>query len=119
MPVMYHVPIYDIPSHNILGAHCWEWEGSTHVVTVVTVPPLIGCVVWNHFIQFILSNSYNVYANPNMDIINSSDDVLDPGIFMSSNCSFEFHINNLCNKSSNLSGWIVIYQLSGPTWPAC
>ena len=51
-----------------------------------------------------------------MDIINSSDNVLDLGIFMSSNFSFEFHINNLCIKCSNLSGWIVIYQLSGPAW---
>ena len=40
------------------------------------------------------SNSYNVYANLNMEIINSSDNVLDLGIFMSSNCSFELHIKN-------------------------
>ena len=30
------------------------------------------------------SNSYNVYANPNMEIINPSDNVLDLGIVMSS-----------------------------------
>ena len=29
------------------------------------------------------------------------------GIFMSSNCSFEFHIQNLCKNVSNLSGWIL------------
>ena len=52
-------------------------------------------------------NSYNVYANPNMEIINPSDYVLDLGIFMSSNCSFEFHNQNLCKKCSNLSGWIL------------
>ena len=51
-------------------------------------------------------NSYNVYANPNMEIINPSD-VMDLGIFMSSNCSFEFHIQNLCKKCSKLSGWIL------------
>ena len=44
------------------------------------------------------SYSYNVYANPNMEIINPSDNVLDLGIFMSINCSFEFHINNLCTN---------------------
>ena len=33
-----------------------------------------------------------------MEIINPSDNVLDLGIFMSSNCSFEFHIQNLCKK---------------------
>ena len=50
-----------------------------------------------HYISFSSSlsfNSYNVYANPNMEIINPSDNVLDLGIFMSSNCSFEFHIQN-------------------------
>ena len=63
-----------------------------------------------HYISFSSSlsfNSYNVYANANMEIINSSDNVLDLGIFMSSNCSFEFHIQNLCKKCSNLSGWIL------------
>ena len=45
-----------------------------------------------------------MYANPNMEIINPSDNVLDLGIYMSSNCSFEFHIQNLCKKCSNLSG---------------
>ena len=42
-----------------------------------------------------------------MEIINPSDNVLDFDIFMSSNCSFEFHIKNLCKKCSNLSGWIL------------
>ena len=42
-----------------------------------------------------------------MEIINPSDNVLDLGIFMSSNCSFEFHIQNLCKKCSNLSDWIL------------
>ena len=43
-----------------------------------------------HYISFsspLSFNSYNVYANPNMEIINHSDNVLDLGIFMSSNCS--------------------------------
>ena len=42
-----------------------------------------------------------------MEIINPSDNVLDLGIFMSSNCSFEFHIQNLCKQCSNLSGWVL------------
>ena len=42
-----------------------------------------------------------------MEIINPSDNVLDLGIFMSSNCSFEFHINNLYKKCTNLAGWIL------------
>ena len=63
-----------------------------------------------HYMSFSSSlsfNSYNVYANPYMEIINPSDNVLDLGIFMSSNCSLEFHIQNLCKKYSNLSGWIL------------
>ena len=44
---------------------------------------------------------------PNMEIINPSDNVPDLGIFMYSNCSFEFHIKNLCKKCSNLAGWIL------------
>ena len=62
-----------------------------------------------HYISYsssLSSNNYNVYANPNMEIINPSDNVPDLDIFMSSNCSFEFHINNLYKKCSNLSGWI-------------
>ena len=42
-----------------------------------------------------------------MEVINPSDNVLDLGIFMFSNCSFELHINNLCKKCSKLSGWIL------------
>ena len=42
-----------------------------------------------------------------MEIINPSDNVLHLGIFMSSNCSFEFHIQNLCKQCSNLSGWVL------------
>ena len=53
------------------------------------------------------SNSYNVYVKPNKEIINPSDNVLDLGIFMSSNCSFEFHINNLCKKCTGLSSLIL------------
>ena len=42
-----------------------------------------------------------------MEIINPSDNVLDLGSFTYRNCSFEFHMNNLCKKCSNLSGWIL------------
>ena len=53
-----------------------------------------------------VSNNNNVYVNLNMEIINPSDNVLDLGICLSSNCSFEFHIKNLCKKCTNLSVWI-------------
>ena len=48
--------------------------------------------LYNSFSSSLSFDSYNVYANPNLEIINSSDNVLDLGIFMSSNCSVEFHI---------------------------
>ena len=47
----------------------------------------------------LFSNRYNLYANPNMEIINPSNNVFDLVIFMSSNCSFEFHINSTCKNA--------------------
>ena len=39
------------------GPHCWGREGSTqfaqHLVSAVTAPPLIGCVVWSHRLPII------------------------------------------------------------------
>ena len=78
----------------------------------VTAPLLVGCVIWSHisFSSSLSSNSYNVYANPNMEIINPSDNVLDLDIVMSSNCSFEFHIQNLCKKNFKLV-WLDLMNL--------
>ena len=53
------------------------------------------------------SNVTNVYVNPDLEIINPTNHVLDLGIFMSGDCSFEFHIKNVCKKCTNLSGWIL------------
>ena len=49
----------------------------------------------------------NVYTNPNMEIISLSRNVLDLGIYMSGDCSFNFHISSLSKKCANLSGWIL------------
>ena len=49
----------------------------------------------------------NVYYSPSLDIINPSENVLDLGIIMSRNCSFDVHINILCTKCTDLSGWIL------------
>ena len=40
----------------------------------------------------------NVYTNPNMEIISSSMNVLDLGIYMSGDCTFNYHISS-CLKS--------------------
>ena len=53
------------------------------------------------------SNSTNVYVNPDIEIINPTNNVLDLGIFISGDCSFEFHIKIGCKKCINLSGCIL------------
>ena len=40
-------------------------------------------------------------------LLNPSENVLDLGITMSRNCSFDVHINILCKKCTDLSGWIL------------
>ena len=50
----------------------------------------------------------NVYTNPNMAIITPSRNVLDLGIYMSGDCTFNYHISSLSIKCANLSGWILI-----------
>ena len=49
----------------------------------------------------------NVYTNPNMEIISPSRNVLDLGIYMSGDCTFNYHISSLSKKCTNLSGWIL------------
>ena len=49
----------------------------------------------------------NVYYSPGLDNITTSENVLDLGITMSGNCSFDIHINILCKKCTDLSGWIL------------
>ena len=67
-----------------------------------------------HYIAYstsLSSNSYNVYANPNMEIINPSDNVLDLGIFMSSN--FMKKVINVTSKLRYYSHFVTghIYSL--------
>ena len=40
----------------------------------------------------------NVYTNPNMEIISPSMNVLDLGIYMAGDCTFNYHISS-CLKS--------------------
>ena len=48
----------------------------------------------------------NGYTNPNMKIISPLRNVLDLGIYMSGDCTFNYHISSLSKKCANLSGWI-------------
>ena len=62
-------------------------------------------MLFNHqkfnYISFSSSMSSvntNVYYSPSLDIINPSENVIDLGITMSRNCSFDVHINILCKN---------------------
>ena len=61
-----------------------------------------------HYLCFtpsISSNKCSEYIKPKYDIIPHSDNLLDLGITMSSNCSFDAHISQLSKKCKNLAGW--------------
>ena len=63
-----------------------------------------------HYITFSSKESSclsNVYINPELNIINPSSEVLDLGVYMSSNCTFDFHVSCVYKRCSNLSGWIL------------
>ena len=49
----------------------------------------------------------NVYIDPSMNIISPSTHVVDLGISMSSDCTFDLHISNLYRRCSNLAGRIL------------
>ena len=52
------------------------------------------------------SLSCNIYTNSSFDIINYSKNILDLGINISSDCSFDFHISNLVKRTTHLTGWM-------------
>ena len=62
---------------------------------------------YSSFSSSLSSVNTNVYYSPSLDIIKLSKNVLDLGIIMSSNYSFACHINVLCKKCTDLSGWIL------------
>ena len=63
-----------------------------------------------HYVSFNTDptgNKCNVYVNPKMDIISHSPNVQYLGITMSSDCTFNVHINSLSKCCKNLTGWIL------------
>ena len=50
------------------------------------------------FSSSLSSINTNVYYSPSLDIINPSENVLDLGITMTKNCSFDVHIHILCKN---------------------
>ena len=53
----------------------------------------------------LTSQIYDI--DPSMNIISPSTHVVDLGISMSSDCTFDLHISNLYRRCSNLAGWIL------------
>ena len=51
------------------------------------------------------SSLSNVYINPEFNIISSSSNVLDLGVYMSSNCTFDSYVANVYKRCLNLTGW--------------
>ena len=82
------------------------------LIIYMTGQPLITCFNAQkfHLITFS-SKEYsclsNVYINPELNIINPSSEVLDLGVYMSSNCTFDFHVACVYKRCTNLSGWIL------------
>ena len=51
-----------------------------------------------YYVSFSPNKYYsltNVYINPEYNIISPSSNVLDLGVYMSSNCTFDFHVANV------------------------
>ena len=49
----------------------------------------------------------NAYTNPDTEIISPSGNVLDLGIYMFGDCTFNYYISSLSKKCANLSEWIL------------
>ena len=128
-PLLFIIMISDI-NKNILSSKIISFADDTRVYTNITqiensdslqtdlnyiyLWAINNNMLFNHqkfnFISFSSSMSSintNVYYSPSLDIINPSENVLDLGITMSRNCSFDVHINILCKKYTDLSGWIL------------
>ena len=55
----------------------------------------------------VTSDYVNAYVSPNLYVIDNVNNLKDLGIIMSSNCSFEQHIIELCKRCTGLCGWIL------------
>ena len=60
----------------------------------------------NIYVLVIILHS-NVYTSSSFDIINYSRNILDLGVNVSNDCSFDFHISNLAKRTKHLTGWML------------
>ena len=114
-PLLFIIMLSDI-NKDILSSKIIIFADDTRVYTNITqiensdsLQTDLNCIylwainnnmLFNHqkfnYISFSSSMSSintNVYYSPSLDIINPSENVLDRGITMSRNCSFDVHIN--------------------------
>ena len=128
-PLLFIIMIYDIKKY-ILSSKIISFADDTRVYTNITqiensdslLTDLNYIYLWainnnmlfNHqkfnYIPFSSSTSSintNVYYSPSLGIINPSENVLELGITMSRNYSFDVHINILYKKCTDLSRWIL------------
>ena len=70
----------------------------------------LGELVKTTYVSFTSNGAaykFNAYIDQSMNIIRPSTHVLDLGISMSNNCTFDLHISNLYRRCSNFAGWIL------------
>ena len=96
--------IHDVSDCNLLQQylnHIYDWASTNNMFFIAQT---------FHYINFSskeFSCLSNLNINPELNIINPSSGVLDLSVYMSSNCTFDFHVTDLYKRCSNLSGWIL------------
>ena len=99
-----YTKIHDVSDCNLLQQdlnHIYDWA--------TTINMFFNAQKF-HYITFSSKESSclsNIYINPELNIINPSSEVLDLGVYMSSNCTLNFHVSCVYKRCSNLSGWIL------------
>ena len=99
-----YTKIHDVSDCNLLQ------QDLNHIYDWATTNNMFFNAQKFHYITFSSKESSclsNVYINPELNIINPSSEVLDLGVYMSRNCTFDFHVSCVYKRCSNLSGWIL------------
>ena len=82
-------------------------QGLTHVYDWASANNMFFDAQNFYYVSFSLKKYYslsNVYINPEYNTITPSSNVLDLGVYMSSNCIFDFHVANVYKRCSKLTG---------------
>ena len=101
-----YTKIHDVSDCNLLQQdlnHIYDWATTNNYNMFFNAQKF-------HYITFSSKESSclsNIYINPELNIINPSSEVLDLGVYMSSNCTFDFHVSCVYKRCSNLSGLIL------------